>query len=292
MKSLIQFFNNFSFLTLMVFSCSSFAIVSKEKSLMDQARTSYQNGNLDAALNTYQKIPQNSDYWVESLEERAWTHLRKGDNNQALSLITTLTSDLLAPQIGPEPYFLKGLIDYRLCNIKGIFQDFELFKKRYKDRGKEIEKLKSQNSNLGTKKALDVLKLKKTSLASLSADDFGPEIQYLPRLFYRDRTVKAAIGTGNDQRVLQRLGQLAEDENKEIEMVLQKMHLLESQVVQQVFAYNKEMHNKKEAQFSIKDKNSLVFPYKPNSDIWLDEIENFEAATTACPVDPLKGASL
>ena len=108
MKSLIQFFNNFSFLTLMVFSCSSFAIVSKEKSLMDQARTSYQNGNLDAALNTYQKIPQNSDYWVESLEERAWTHLRKGDNNQALSLITTLTSDLLAPQIGPEPYFLKG----------------------------------------------------------------------------------------------------------------------------------------------------------------------------------------
>ena len=72
----------------------------------------------------------------------------------------------------------------------------------------------------------------------------------------------------------------------------QKMLLLESQVVQQVFAYNKEMAEKRKAEFKNRDKNTLVFPYKPSTDIWIDELDNFEAATTECPVDPLKGVSL
>lgn len=269
------------------------AVVALEKKLMDDARAAYGAGKLDQALETYQKIPQSSDYWVEALEERAWTHLRKGENDKALSLITTLTSDLLAPQVGPEPYFLRTLIDYRLCNIKGIFQDFELFKKRFRIREEEMTKLKVVQPNRGTPKALEVLKNKKGSFAQLKADDFGAEVQYLPRYFYRDKTIQAAIESDSERRILQRLGQLAEDDSKEIEHFLQKMHLLESQVVQQVFAYNKQMHTKREAEFSKRDKNSLVFPYKPTEgDIWIDEIDSFESATTECPVDPLKGASL
>ncbi len=293
MKTIGRFLTFTSFVALTASGLLASAVVPAEKKLMDDARSAYAAGKLDLALETYNKIPQTSDYWVEALEERAWTHLRKGENDKALSLITTLTSDLLAPQIGPEPYFLRSMIDYRLCNIKGIFQDFELFKKRFKSRADEMGKLKTNQQNLGTTKALEVLKAKKASLAQLKADDFGSEMQYLPRYFYRDKTIQAAVDTDSDRRILQRLSQLAEDDVKEIDQFLQKMHLLESQVVQQVFAYNKQLHQKREAEFSKRDKNSLVFPYKPDDgDIWIDEIDSFEAATTECPVDPLKGATL
>lgn len=268
-----------------------FAANPAEKKLMDDARSAYQGEKLQQALELYEKIPQNSDYWVEALEERSWTHLRKNDTAKALSLITTLTSDLLAPQVGPEPYFLKTLIDYRLCNIKGIFEDFELFRKRYKLRNEEMNNLRDNRANMGTNKALEILKAKKEKLAELKADDFGSEMQYLPRFFYRDPTIIAAAQTESDKRILMRLSQLAEVESKEIDLILQKMHLLESQVVQQVFAYNKQMHEKSQAEFAAIDtKNNLVFPYQNQNEIWLDEIDSFEAATSECPVDPLKGA--
>ena len=116
---------------------------------------------------------------------------------------------------------------------------------------------------------------------------------FLPRHFYRDQTILATLETGNDRRLIQRLSQLAEEDYKEIEENLQKMHLLESQVVQQVFAYNKQMSEKRDADFADKkDKNTLVFPFKTNNDIWIDEIDSFEAATSECPVDPLKGVTL
>lgn len=270
----------------------SHAVVASEKKLMDDARVAYASAKFEKALTLYSQIPQTSDYWPEALEERAWAHLQLGENDKALSLVTTLTSDLIAPLIGPEPYFLRAMIDYRLCNIKGIFSDFELFRKRFKSRDEEMKKLEEGNGNISSQKAFAVLKSKKAALKQLTADDFGAEIQNLPRYFYRDPTILAAVEADSERRFLLRLGQLAESDSKETEMILQKMHLLESQVVQQVFAYNKQMHKKRNAEFSEKDKNALVFPYKSQNDIWLDEIDSFEAATTECPVDPFKGASL
>jgi hypothetical protein len=277
-------------LTLLINASFAMGVNKEEKKRMDQARLAFEKGRLEQALQLYEKIPQSSDFWVEALEERAWTQLRKGNIDGALSLVTTLTSDLLAPQIGPEPYFLKGLINYRLCNIQGIFKDFELFRNRYKSRQEQLEALKDNQNNNATTKALNVFKSKKAQLRNLQADDFGLEMQFLPRYFYRDPTILAAAETNSERRILKRLSQLAEAEVKEIKTILQKMHLLESQVVQQVFAYNKEMHEKREAEFQELDADHLVFPYKYQNDIWIDELDSFEAATSDCPVDPLKGA--
>lgn len=262
-----------------------------DKKLMENARLAYEKGKLDHALELYEKVPQSSDFWIEALEEKAWTHLRKGENDRALALVTTITSDLLSPQVGPEPYFLKSLIEYRLCNIRGVFETFELFKKRYRSRQESLEKLKATNSNESAAKALEILMANKAKVASLKADDFGMNVQYLPRYFYRDLTIQAAASTGSESRITQRLSQLAEDDIKEIDLTLQKMHLLESQVVQQVFAYNKQLQEKRSAEFTPHDRNVLVFPHKGKGDLWLDEIDNFEAATADCPINPLKGGS-
>lgn len=285
------YFIFFQLLILISTTSLSWAVNITDKETMDKARAAFENGQLNESINLYEKIPQSSDFWVEALEEKSWAHLRKNDPSKALAHVTTLTSDLLAPQIGPEPYFLKALINYKLCHIQGILEDFQFFKTRYKEREGEIKKLTTDGTSDSGKKALSVLKSKKESLSTIKADDFGIQIQYLPRYFYRDKTILFSIQTSNEDLYKVRLAQLAKEEVKEVEDILQKMHLLESQVVQQVFAYNKEMQKKKDAQFSkTAGKNELVFPYNGDSDIWIDEIDSFEAATAECPVDPFKGA--
>jgi tetratricopeptide (TPR) repeat protein len=263
-----------------------------EKKLMEEARLAFENGKYERALELYTKIPQNSDFWIDAMEERAWAHLQMNDNSKALALATTLTSEFLAPQVGPEPYFLRTLIDYRLCNIPGIFQDFKLFKKRFKHRSEEIEKLKTTSSNIASGKILQTLLSKGNSRSQFKADDFGTNIQFMPRYFYRDRTILASLESRNETRLNQRLSQLAEEDSTEIKNTLQKMQLLESQVVQQVFAYNKQMQAKRKVDFNKNDKNTLVFPVSADeNENWVDEIDKLEAATADCPVDPIKGVS-
>lgn len=260
--------------------------------IIDEARLAYEKGKVDQAIALYNKIPQTSDFWLEALEEKTWSFLRKDQANEALATITTVTSDLLAPQIGPEPYLLKAMINYKLCNIKGVLEDFSFFKTRFKERSAEIEKLADTQTNLSLTKALTVLKNKKDQLNQIKADDFGQDIKFLPRYFYRDKEIQNAVSTENESAIIIRLSQLAKEETKEIEVILQKMHLLESQVVQQVFAHNKQMQKKKAEYTSSNSKrNTLVFPYTSSNDIWLDEIDSFEAATSECPVDPFKGGT-
>lgn len=277
-------------ITSILISSPLMAVNMSEKSTMESARIAFEKGQLDQAITFYEKIPQSSDYWMEALEERAWTAVRKGDHNKALALVTTLTSDLLAPQIGPEPYFLKALLNYKLCHIVGVMEDFQLFKTRYQSREVELDKLVSQDSSFPvTSKALNVLKQKKSQITDIKADDFGADIKNLPRYFYRDTKIISAVQSGNDSDFKKRLSELASLDLKEIKDVLQKMQVLETQVVQQVFAYNKEMQKKKSSDFSKKvDKNALVFPYSSSNEIWLDEIDSFDAATAECPIDPFK----
>lgn len=277
-------------ITSILISSPLMAVNMSEKSTMESARIAFEKGQLDQAITFYEKIPQSSDFWMEALEERAWTAVRKGDHNKALSLVTTLTSDLLAPQIGPEPYFLKALLNYKLCHIVGVMEDFQLFKTRYQSREVELEKLVSQDSSSPVaSKALNVLKQKKSQIIDIKADDFGADIKNLPRYFYRDTKIISAVQSGNESDFKKRLSELASIDLKEIKDVLQKMQVLETQVVQQVFAYNKEMQKKKSTDFSKKvDKNALVFPYSSSNEIWLDEIDSFDAATAECPIDPFK----
>lgn len=267
-----------------------FAVNSNEKTLIENARIAFENLKLDLAISYYDKIPQSSDFWIESLEEKAWSYLRKNDHNKALSVVTTLTSDLLAPQTGPEPYFLKALLNYKLCHIVGVMEDFQLFKSRFQSRENELSLINSKSRPSSLLKAYTILKQKKSQWGELKADDFGANIQSLPRYFYRDKKIISAIQGESETDFFNRMIELAQIDIKEIKDILQKMQILETQVVQQVFAYNKEMQKKRSTEFSNKpDKNTLVFPYTSNDEIWIDEIVSIEAATAECPIDPFKG---
>lgn len=261
---------------------------------MDKARDFYGKNDLDAALGEYQKIPQNSDYWIEATEEKAWIFLRKNQTDKAVALTTTLTSELLSTQVGPEVYYLKALTNYRLCNIKGIFQDFELFKKRMKVRSESLKNIAQgkMDPELLTK-VMGTIQKYQGDPSQLKADHFGLNMKKLPRAFYRDADLLNAAKGQFKGLIVERMKLLAEDDDREISQTLKKMILLESQVVQQVHAYRSELEKKRKASFSkSKSSDELVFSLHDDDDPWLDELDKIEAATTDCPIDPLKGSSL
>lgn len=276
------------------FSSLSYAVSTAEKSTMDKAREFYGNGELDRALTEYEKIPQKSDFWIEAIEEKAWIYLRKNQTDKTLALTTTLSSELLAPQVGPEVYYLKALTDYRLCHIKGVFQDFELFKKRMKSRSDALKKLsQGQFDPELFSKVMGVIQKYQNKISDIKADHFGLNMHKLPRYFYRDNEFLSAAKSEMKGLMIERMKLLADDDDKEISQTLKKLQLLEAQLIQQVHAYQKEMEKKRKATFAgKKDDDQLIFALPGQDDPWLDELDKIEAATSDCPIDPLKESRL
>lgn len=273
-------------LNLAIQSQFAFAVNKTEKAVMDKARIAYEKSDFQSAMNLYNQIPSSSDFWIEAIEEKTWIHLKLKNSNEATSISRTLLSDVLAPLIGPEPYFLQTLIEYRLCGYHSIFKTIKLFKSRYAERTKEIQTLADTGTNKAMAKATNILFSKKDKLASLKAENFGYEIQFLPRFFYRDQAVLKAVQAQNQAAVQLRIKELAKQDLNEISDILRKLQLVETQVVQQVYAFEDELGKKRKASFKNKGYNSdeMYFPY--DGEIWLDEIDQFQSSTEKCPVDP------
>jgi hypothetical protein len=276
------------FLNLHFQAQSAFAVSKADKEIMDKARVAYEKSDLQTALNYYNKISVGSDYWVEALEEKAWTQLRQKNTNEATSLSKTLLSEVLSPLLGPEAYFLQSLIEYRLCDYRSIFKTIKLFKTRYAERTKEVQALADSGNNKALGKAIKVLFAKVGDLSALKAESFGAEIQYLPRYFYRDQSVLIAVKSQNQGGIVNRIRELAKQDLNEISDILRKLQLVETQVVQQVYAYENQLSEKRKASFKNKGYNSdeMYFPY--DGEIWLDEIDQFQSSTEKCPVDPFE----
>lgn len=263
------------------------AVTSSEKIVLDKARVAYENGNLEQAILLYNQISIKSDFWVESLEEKAWAYLRKKNTNEATSLAKTLLSEMLAPLVGPEPYYLQVLIEYRLCDYRAIFKTIKLFKNRYAERTSAIQTLAETGTNKASEKAIQTLFVNAAVLSQLKGESFGAEIQFLPRYFYRDRNLISAVKAKNKVLVAQRLQNLAKQDLTEISDILRKLQLVETQVVQQVYAYEDALAEKRKANFkNNKGYNSDEIYFPEDGEIWLDEMDQFQSSTASCPVDP------
>lgn len=263
------------------------AVVLTEKNIMDKARVAYENGNLEQAISLYNQISVKSDYWVESLEEKSWAYLRQKNSNEAMSLSKTLLSEMLAPLVGPEPYFMQVLVEYRLCDYRGIFKTIKLFKSRYADRTAAIQTLAETGNNIAVDKAMQILFTNVSKISQLNGENFGPNIQFLPRYFYRDRNLIAGVKAKNKGFIAARLQNLAKQELNEISDILRKLQLVETQVVQQVFAYEESLSEKRKASFkNNKGYNSDEIYFPEDGEIWLDEMDQFQSSTASCPVDP------
>lgn len=286
------------------------------------ARVLFQKGEIDAALAAYQQIPKSSNLWIESVEERAWAHLRRDDFDKAVSESVTLLSPALAPLVGPESYFLANLTALKICDYTRIFKNSELFKKRHRNRLSDMQEL----AKSGTNKHLPPL-LERLDQKGVSLDGAGALIEGLPRAAINDsRFIRfiesrrqlnaesqradefASVSLGGSaefeslkaqakpvadklkQSAISRLRTLAQDEVQEYKKILNRLHIVEAEVIHRLHADdNLKGERSKLSKNDESGPDVLVFPFT-NDEVWFDELDNYKARVKDCPT--LKGASL
>lgn len=299
-------------------------VIGSDLILSATARVLYQKGELEAALQTYQQIPKSSVLWIESVEERAWTHLRRDDFDKAYGETVTLLSPALSPLVGPESYFLTDLLALKACDYPRVFKTGELFKERHRARLVELQEIAKTGSSKNLNSVFDKFEQKGVSLESA-----GPLIASLPRAALRDESFNESmesrrqilseirraqevseftktLGESNvlskvigrtkskadrlRQQAFGRVRKLAALELQEYRNMLNKMHIIEAEAIQRLH-----VDDSLKGERSKLSKNDdggddvLVFPYT-SDEVWLDELDNYKARVKDCPT--AKGASL
>lgn len=294
--------------------------VSKPLIAITRARILYGRGELEAAMTEYQKVPRGDDYWFEAMEEIAWIHMRKAEYEKAIGQVKNITLPLWSPFISAEPYFVQALANLRICNYLEVFKSTQLFRQRLKERSKNLEELVNNQWTTAAKKTLE-----KIDQSGNSSTEFQTHIQNLPPLFWRDtefnRWAQVRYSAVNDirkmsqlqrdlvlgqsseweivnqnsksraefakKKLFQRWQELAAIELKDMKTIVQKMHIAEAQVIQNMYMTdeNQKFRTTRKIQRSQDD---LVFPV--DDELWIDEVGHYKVEVKDCPT--YKEASL
>lgn len=279
------------------------------------ARVLYQRGDVDGAVEHYENIPKSSVFWIEALEERAWAHLRQKDQDKAVSDITTLLSEPFAPLTGPEPYFLSELSSLRVCDYPRILKTSQTFKQRHKERLEEMEKLADTGRNKGFQGLFDGF-----DRYGFNVRGAGPNMQWMPRDFMRDQEfssnmkyrsqllseIQRAKQLGLDElavnnqseadtaraKAMARLQNLAANDVQEYRVTINKLHIVEAEVIERLYVDESLKGKRKDVQPLKNERDTLHFTYNPK-EVWIDELDHYQSNIKGCPALPsTKGASL
>lgn len=242
---------------------------------IQKARHSYGKGHLKSALKYYSAVPKGSEYWLEALEEQAQAYGRLGQFDKAMANLKTV----LAPQFdgltGPEPFFVMALTQLKVCDYSGTLQTVKQFKKAMKPKVSELENLKSGKSLI----AVETVYSRASKTKEIDFSQLGPEAKKLPRNMHRDLAANRAIKKSKSA-FIKRVQDLAHQELQEIDKMISKMQIIESEVIQKVNLLVHEKNRQKIGKFA-KVKDTLVFP--GDEEVWFDELGDFSAEVEKCP---------
>jgi hypothetical protein len=264
--------------------------IPRDRLLMTKGRLLFQDGDVKASLTFYEQVPTDSDHWLEALEERAWAHARMGEHGQALAQLRSLKAPLFEPLVGPEPYFLTGLIHLKICDYPKIFDAIKEFQAKYRGRVVAMQQLARTGNSEAAQKAIAKLRT-----APLAWKTIATEASQLPRLFHRDTILIARVnamktGGSDASPIFKRLQQLAQRDNKEISDIIQKMHLLEAEVIQRIHMAENPKNRGNRNEDLKKGEEVLVFA--DTNEFWLDELNNYHVNVKGCPESLTGGQKL
>jgi tetratricopeptide (TPR) repeat protein len=87
----------------------------QELAWLQLARVFYSTRQYDTSIKYYERLPQSSPDWVDSLFEASWAYFMKTNNSKALGNIHTLNAPYFENQFFPESILLKAVIYYKYC---------------------------------------------------------------------------------------------------------------------------------------------------------------------------------
>lgn len=99
----------------------------RELAQLQMARVFYSTQQFDTSIKYYEKLPQDSADWAESLFEASWAYYMKTLNSKALGNIHTLNAPYFENQYYPEAVLLRSVIYFKYClydQAEEAIQDF------------------------------------------------------------------------------------------------------------------------------------------------------------------------
>ena len=87
----------------------------RELAQLQLARVFYSTQQYDTSIKYFEKLPQDSADWAESLFEASWAYYMKTLNSKALGNIHTLNAPYFENQFYPEAVLLRAVIYYKYC---------------------------------------------------------------------------------------------------------------------------------------------------------------------------------
>jgi tetratricopeptide (TPR) repeat protein len=279
-------------------------------------RLLFQSGYFEAAAKYYEKIQKKSDYWLDAQEELAWTYLRKGETQNSIAISKSLMNSAFEAYLGPEPYFVESIGQLKVCDYPKVMEGLTQFPKRFKNRTLELNKLAK-----GEKPELVDSVLNKLRTEKISWSVLGKDIQFLPRTIIKDFKLVQLIesqkiyekeakvseqlyadalaltgiqGTFQSMKngltektnkvksaQIQRVKELAKNEVVEIKRILDKLHIVEAELVSQVEVADKIVKNGTGIDSELKkgttgSKKSDAMVFVADSEVWFDEISNYK----------------
>lgn len=293
--------------------------VSEDLMTMTAARLLFQNGFLDAAIKYYQRIGKKSDYWFDAQEEMAWSFIRKGEPQNSIAITKTLVAPNFAAEVGPETFFLRSLSQLKVCDYPSVVETLNSFRNRFKPRVATLKELTERADTEQVKRTVQKMKAGSVKLTDLGADAhklpryttrdqvllqnvmtekaLEKEAQIAGTLYAR--SLEGGTGQVGFQARLEdfkkavearaqaarsatyaRIKALAEEEITEVTGMLQKLHIVEAELLQQisiadrVIGATKGTSSLKSGTTGSQAKDTVWFPAE--SETWFDEYANYK----------------
>ena len=136
------------------------------------ARLLYQNGNLDAAVVFYRKIPKGSRNFLLAREELLWALLQMGDFGFLRGELETFKMDVWREQFLPEIHLVSAIANLKLCFYGKVGEDFKLFLKNNRNWASRIEnELKKANPSKPKREDFYIAKAERALLKRTQEND-------------------------------------------------------------------------------------------------------------------------
>lgn len=285
-------------------------------------RLLYQNGFLDASLKYYQKISKKSDYWFQAQEEMAWAYMRKGEPQNAMAITKTLTYPHFKGWVGIESFLLGSFTSLKVCDYPGVLSTMKSIKGQFGDHLVSLEKVVVDANQPAVTNLMNSM-----SEGTVSIEKLGKDAHHLPlqaskdevlsllvkrhkflmkeseiaeQLFARSltfgnlqghfETLKNQVQTRAQMTQgsgFQRVQELAKLELEDSKQVMQRLRIVEVEMIQQVDSASKFLKNAGVAELkkgSTGSTSKYAMSFSKDNELWFDELSNFK-------VDVKKGCS-
>jgi hypothetical protein len=113
----------------------------RELAQLQMARVFYSTQQFDTSIKYFEKLPQDSADWAESLFEASWAYYMKTLNSKALGNIHTLNAPYFENQFFPESELLKSVIYFKYCLYDQAEEAIQDFNDKYGPLKKNLEEM-------------------------------------------------------------------------------------------------------------------------------------------------------